>query len=210
MIIPAIVLAAGRSTRMGRAKALLPIGPIGPMGDAETFLSRIVRTLRDADVDDVVVVIGHEPEEIVADVERRGLAVRFVLNPDFDKGQLSSLVAGLNVIDRPGVVASLVTLVDVPLVGAATVRAVVDRYRTTRAAVVRPVAGGRHGHPVIVDRSLFDRFRAADPALGAKVVVRQHATEEGEVEVDDAGAFHDIDTPDEYEQLLTKMMRGGS
>ena len=134
-MIPAIVLAAGRSTRMGRAKALLPIGP------GETFLSRIVRTLRDAEVDDVVIVIGHEPQEIVADVERRGLPVRFALNPDFDKGQLSSLVAGLNVIDRPGVLASLITLVDVPLISPATVRAVVDRYRATRARIVRP--GGR-------------------------------------------------------------------
>ena len=202
-MIPAIVLAAGRSTRMGRAKALLPIGP------GETFLSRIVRTLRDAEVDDVVIVIGHEPQEIVADIERRGLPVRFALNPDFDKGQLSSLVAGLNVIDRPGVLASLITLVDVPLISPATVRAVVDRYRATRARIVRPVAGGRHGHPVIVDRALFDRFRAADPALGAKIVVRQHASAEGEVEVADPGAFQDVDTPDEYEQLLTKVGRGG-
>jgi molybdenum cofactor cytidylyltransferase len=203
-MIPAIVLAAGRSTRMGRAKALLPIG------SGETFLSRIVRTLRDAEVDDVVVVIGHEPQEIVADLERRGLAVRFALNPDFDRGQLSSLVAGLNVIDRPGVAASLITLVDVPLVSAATVRAVIDRYRATGAPVVRPVAAGRHGHPVIVDRALFDRFRAADPALGAKVVVRQHASAQGEVEVADAGAFLDVDTPDEYEELLRKPGIGGT
>jgi molybdenum cofactor cytidylyltransferase len=202
-MIPAIVLAAGRSTRMGRAKALLPIG------SGDTFLSRIVHTLRDAEVDDVVVVIGHEPQEIVADVERQGLAVRFALNPGFDKGQLSSLVAGLNVIDRPGVAACLIMLVDVPLVSATTVRAVVDRYRATRALIVRPVAGGRHGHPVIVDRGLFDRFRAADPSLGAKVVVRQHASAEGEVEVADAGAFLDVDTPDEYEELLRKLERGG-
>src|SRR5436190_18514922 len=152
-MIPAIVLTAGRSTRMGRPKALLPIA------GGDTFLSRIVRTLHDAEVDDVVVVIGYEPEEIVADVERRRLAVRFAFNPDFDKGQLSSLVAGLNVIDRPGVAACLVTLVDVPLVSPATVRAVIDRYRATRALVVRPVAGARHGHPLLVDRALFDRFR---------------------------------------------------
>ena len=203
-MIPAIVLAAGRSTRMGRAKALLPIG------SGETFLSRIVRTLRDAEVDDVVVVIGHEPQEIIADVARRGLAVRFAVNRDFDKGQLSSLVVGLNVIDRPGVAASLITLVDVPMVSATTVRAVVDRYRATRASVVRPVAGGRHGHPVIVDRALFDQFRAADPALGAKVVVREHASAHGEVEVADAGAFLDVDTPDEYEELLRKPGSAGT
>ena len=181
---------------MGRAKALLPLDA------GETFLSHIVRTLRDADVDDVVVVVGHDAEAIVADMTRRNAAVRFALNGDFDKGQLSSLVAGLNVIDRPGVTATLVTLVDVPLLSVSTVRAVVDRYRRTRAPIVRPVARGRHGHPVLIDRALFDRFRAADPAQGPSIVVRQHVSADSEVEVDDANAFRDVDTPDEYDRLL--------
>ena len=64
----------------------------------------------------------------------------FVENPDYEQGQLSSLLAGLSVVDRPGVVASLLTLVDVPLIGVSTVRAVVDRYRATHARVVRPGA----------------------------------------------------------------------
>src|SRR4029078_2954138 len=98
----------GRSTRMGRPKALLPLD----CGD--TFVARIVGTLHDAGVDDVVVVLGHEPDPIVADLIRRQTRVRFAINRDFDKGQLSSLVAGLNAIDRPGVIAALVTLVDVP------------------------------------------------------------------------------------------------
>src|SRR5437763_358532 len=123
-MVPAIVLAAGRSTRMGRAKALL-------MLDRETFLSRVVRTLRDAHVDDVVVVLGHEPDAIVADCERRALNVRFAINRDYDAGRLTSLLTGLRVIDRPGVAAALVTLVDVPLVTASTVRAVLERYRRT-------------------------------------------------------------------------------
>src|SRR5437762_13805127 len=84
-MIPAIVLAAGRSSRMGRAKALLPLG------DGETFLSHIVRTLHDADVDDVVVVLGHEPEAIAADLSGRGVSARFAINDDFDAGQISSL-----------------------------------------------------------------------------------------------------------------------
>jgi len=202
-MIPALVLAAGRSTRMGRAKALLPLD----CGD--TFVARIVGTLHDAGVDDVVVVLGHEPDPIVADLKRRRTPVRFAMNRDFDKGQLSSLVAGLNAIDRPGVIAALVTLVDVPLVSAATVRAVVDRYRRTRAPIVRPVAGGRHGHPVLIDRALFDQFRAADPALGANVVVRQHTSAEGEVEVTDPHAFRDVDTPDEYDRLVLEVRKSG-
>jgi len=202
-MIPALVLAAGRSTRMGRPKALLPLD----CGD--TFVARIVGTLHDAGVDDVVVVLGHEPDPIVADLIRRQTRVRFAINRDFDKGQLSSLVAGLNAIDRPGVIAALVTLVDVPLVSAATVRAVVDRYRRTRAPIVRPVAGGRHGHPVLIDRALFDQFRAADPALGANVVVRQHISAHGEVEVTDPHAFRDVDTPDEYDRLVLEVRKSG-
>src|SRR5947207_8359774 len=142
-MLPALVLAAGRSSRMGRAKALLPL-------DGDTFLSRIVRTFLAAGVDDVVVVVGHEAGEIV-DAFPSELPARFVENRDYDRGQLSSLLTGLAVIDRPGVRAMLMTLVDVPLVTPATVRAVIDRYRQTHAPVVRPTSGSRHGHPLIIE-----------------------------------------------------------
>ena len=83
----------------------------------------------------------------------------------------------------------------------ATVRAVVERYLATRAPIVRPVRGDDHGHPVLIDRSLFDLLRHADPRVGAKDVVRAHASPLGDVEVDDDGAFIDIDTPVEYDKL---------
>src|SRR6202008_4925097 len=121
-----------------------------------------------AGVDDVVIVVGHDAETIVRSFSESGLPARVVINPDYDRGQLSSLVAGLAVIDRPGVVAALVTLVDVPLVSSATVRAVVARYRETHAPIVRPTSGDRHGHPLLIDRSLFAELRAADPESGAK------------------------------------------
>ena len=194
-MIPAIVLAAGKSTRMGRPKANLPI-------DGETFLSRIVRTFYDAAVPDVVVVVGHDAEAVVAAFSETGAAARFIMNPDYESGQLSSLIRGLNAVDRPGVAAALVTLVDVPLVAASTVRAVVDRYRRTHAPIVRPVRGGAHGHPVLIDRSLFDEIRRADPTAGAKRVVRAHSSPAGDVDVDDEGAFGDIDTVAEYERVV--------
>ena len=191
-MIPAIVLAAGRSSRMGRAKATLPLGNV------DTFLTRIVRTLLDADVDDVVVVVGHEADAIVESFAASGLPARFVVNPEYDRGQLSSIIVGLGVVDRPGVAAVLVTLVDVPLVTTHTVRAVLDCYRRTRARVVRPTSGARHGHPLLVDRSLFDALRTADPAAGAKPIVRAHASAAGDLAIEDEGAFTDIDTIDEY------------
>jgi molybdenum cofactor cytidylyltransferase len=194
-VIPAIVLAAGKSSRMGRPKGTLPLD------GGDTFVTRIVRTFAAAAIEDVVIVVGHDADAIVEAFSRTDLSATFVENPDYEQGQLSSLLAGLRVVDRPGVVATLVTLVDVPLVATATVRAVVGRYLATHAPIVRPVRGGEHGHPVLIDRSLFDPLRHADPRLGAKEIVRAHASSIGDVEVDDDGAFTDIDTPVEYERL---------
>jgi molybdenum cofactor cytidylyltransferase len=196
-VIPAIVLAAGKSTRMGRAKANLPLE------NGETFLSHIVRTLSAAAVDDVVVVVGHEADAIVTAFSRTGAAARFVTNTDYENGgQFSSLLRGLNAVDRPGVTAALVTLVDLPFVNVATVRAVIERYHQTHTPIVRPVRGQDHGHPVLIDRSLFDAVRRAEPSAGARLVVRAHASVSGEVQVDDDGAFRDIDTVGDYERVL--------
>jgi len=196
LVIPAIVLAAGRSSRMGRAKATLPVDGV------DTFLTRIVRTFRDAGVDDVIVVVGHDGDAIASSFSESGLPARFVVNAEYDRGQLSSLVAGLAVVDRPGVAAVLVTLVDVPLVSAATVRAVIDRYRSTRVPIVRPTSGARHGHPLLVDRSLFDALRRADPAAGVKPIVRAHASSDGDIEIADEGAFTDIDTDEDFRRMV--------
>jgi molybdenum cofactor cytidylyltransferase len=202
-VIPAIVLAAGRSTRMGRAKATLPAG------GGHTFLTRIVQTLLDAAVDDVIVVVGPDAEPIALSFAASGLPARFVVNREYDNGQLSSLLAGLGVVDRPGVSAVLVTLVDVPFVSAATVRAVLDAYRRTRAPIVRPTSGGRHGHPLLIDRALFDALRAADPSSGAKPIVRAHASPSGDIAVDDEGAFTDVDTEEDYRRTIGDRSSGG-
>jgi len=196
-VIPAIVLAAGKSTRMGRPKPLLPLA------SGDSFLAHIVKTLRAADVEDVVVVLGHEAALVERAFEHSPIAARFVTNAGYEAGQLSSLITALRVVDRPGVVAVLMTPVDVPLFSAATVRALVQRYRRSPAPVVRPVAQGRHGHPVLIDRRLFAGLIAADPGQGPRAVIRAHAASDADVEVDDPGAFLDIDTPEEYQRLLS-------
>jgi CTP:molybdopterin cytidylyltransferase MocA len=187
---------------MGRPKATLAV----PGGG--TFLTRLVGTLLEAGVEDVVVVVGHEGEAVMKSADAHGLTARFVYNADYEHGQLSSLVAGLALIDRPGVAAVLVTPVDAPLVAASTVRAVVERYRRTRAPIVRPVRGAQHGHPVLIDRGLFEAIRRADPATGAKPIVRAHASAAGDVVVDDDEAFADVDTPAEYERMMNPVVKG--
>jgi molybdenum cofactor cytidylyltransferase len=112
------------------------------------------------------------------------------------------VLAGLGAVDRPGVTACLLTLVDVPLVSAATVSAVIDRFRETGAPIVRPVHGPRHGHPVLVSRALFRELWTADRSEGVKPIVRAHVSAAGDVEVDDEGAFTDIDTPEDYARTL--------
>jgi molybdenum cofactor cytidylyltransferase len=206
-VIPAVILAAGLSTRMGgRSKALLEIG------ESDTFLTRIIDAFRAAGVSEIAVVVGHEADAVRASLIDRGIrlqpvsdphdrGVRLVVNPAYESGQLSSLLAGLNAIDGPDVRAMLMTLVDVPAASASTIRRVVDRYVETNAPVVRPVRGGEHGHPVLIDRRLFDELRSADPAVGAKPVIRAHVSPAGDVAVEDEGAFLDVDTPADYQRL---------
>ena len=198
-VLPAVILAAGLSTRMGRVKATLPLPP------TDTFITRIIRTLLDSDVDDIVAVLGHEAAAVAESIVNSGLPARVVVNDAYETGQFSSLLAGLNAIDRPGVRGMLFTLVDVPLVSPETVRAVIARYRGTGAPVVRAVRGDEHGHPVLIDRSLFAQLRAADRGAGAKPVVRAHASSAGDVVVDDPGAFLDIDTPQDYERVVDRL-----
>jgi len=197
-MIPAVVLAAGLSSRMGRAKALLPL-------NGETFIERIVATFRAAGVEDVVIVIGHDGDAIASALADRQVPARIVQNHEYRTGQFSSVLRGLQTIDRPGVQAMLLTLVDVPLVSPSTVRAVIDRYHATSAPIVRPVRGDEHGHPVLIARPLFAALRAADPAGGAKPIVRAHVSPAGDVMIDDDGAYLDVDTPEEYESLKIRL-----
>ena len=199
-MIPAIVLAAGKSSRMGRTKALLPLGSSG-----QTFLSRIIRVLREGGVDAIVVVVGGDAAAVRASLPREDVQVSAVDNLRYEEGQLSSLLVGLAAVEqRHGhVEAVMVTLVDLPLISAATVRAVRDIFLANPGApLVRPRRGSRYGHPVIFNRSIFGELRRADPSKGAKPVVRAHAAEEVNVDVDDEGAFIDIDTPDDYERFI--------
>jgi len=197
--IPAIVLAGGKSSRMGRTKALLPIAPTG-----ETFLERVAQTLSLARINDIVVVVGADAVMIRAAATTLQLpkSVRIVDNPDYERGQLTSLLAGLRAVDTTRASAVLVTLIDVPLVTAATIETLIAIQQERSAPIVRPVSNGRHGHPVIFGRALFGELQRADPAVGAKPVVRAHAAEMIEVPVDDEGAFVDIDTPEEYERFI--------
>jgi molybdenum cofactor cytidylyltransferase len=185
---------------MGRPKAGLPLPDHG-----DTFLSRILRTFNSAGLNSIVVVTGAAEHAVRSAAGRVRSNVRFVHNEHWPSGQLSSLLTGIQERPDERLEGALVALVDAPLASAATVAAVVRTWRQTRAPIVRPARGAVHGHPVMFDRALFEEFRAADPAVGAKSIVRAREREIVNVDVDDPGAFIDIDTEEDYRKLLRQL-----
>lgn len=181
---------------MGRPKPGLPIGPPG-----QTFLGQLLATFMAAGLPDIVVVTGSHAAQVRAAAGRVRAPVRFAHNEDWPRGQLSSLWTGLAA--RPGVhvEAALVALVDTPLVSAATITAVMRAWRQTGAPIVRPARGTEHGHPVLFDCDLFGELLAADPAAGAKPVVRAQRDKILDLPVDDPGAFLDFDTPEDLSRV---------
>lgn len=169
--------------------------------DGETFIARIVRTLQRAGVVDLVIVTGTHHEAVIDALVRDHQPPRVVRNSDPSRGQLSSLLAGMDAVVTPETDAVMMTLVDVPLVRESTVAAVIEAWRRTRAPIVRPAIGDRHGHPVIFDRAVFDELRRAPLDAGAKSVVRAHENAIVNVPVDDEGCVTDVDTPADYQAL---------
>ncbi len=198
-MLTALILAAGESTRMGTPKALLP----DP--DGRAFVARIVRTFATAGIHDILIVTGsqHDAIEAALTADRSPVTPRLVRNPDPSRGQLSSLWAGLDALDDDAA-GVLVTLVDVPMLRASTIRAVVDAWHEQRAPIVRPAMGDRHGHPVLFDRATFDELRRAPLTEGAKAVVHAYADRLINVAVDDPGALVDVDTPRDYARVITE------
>lgn len=195
-MLPGIVLAAGDSVRMGSPKALLP------SPDGRPFVTRIVQTLREAGIVDLVVVTGRDHDALVEVLSRDPSPPSIARNPQPSRGQLSSLLIGMDAVVRPDTDAILVTLVDVPMVAVSTVTRVVTAWQRARAPIVRPAIGDRHGHPVIFDRVLFGSLRGAPLDAGAKSVVRAHEHDLINVPVDDEGCLRDLDTPEDYRRLM--------
>lgn len=185
---------------MGSPKALLLDA------DGRPFIARIVRSLAAAGLDDITVVTGTAHEGIVAALaaDHPPVVPRIVRNPDPSRGQLSSLWVGMDAVIGRDTEGLLMTLVDVPMVTVATIRAVVDGWRRTRAPIVRPAIGDRHGHPVIFDQAAFAALRAAPLDSGAKVVIDAYAERVLNVDVDDPDSLIDVDTPGDYQSLRSR------
>lgn len=192
-MIVAVILSAGESSRMGRPKALLPI-------DGVRFIEKIVTTLKLTRVGKIIVVLGHNSEEMrlkIAD-----LPVDIVVNPDYKQGQLSSLTAAIRHIESLDNTASvdgiLVHLVDHPYIDTDLVNSMIERFYHSKKLIVVPRFGERRGHPVIFSSLIFPELLTASVQEGAKAVVHAHRNDTLEIFTANEGVIIDIDTPEEY------------
>jgi molybdenum cofactor cytidylyltransferase len=191
-MIAAVVLAAGESSRMGRAKALLPI-------DGQTFVERIVGSLGQAGLEKIVVILGHDAAAMRQKIEY--LPVTILVNPDYKKGQLSSLQTAVRyLVADQQCSGMLVHLVDHPYIDAGLVQTLIERFKSSGQAIAVPRYHGRRGHPVIFARRLFEELLQAPEDQGAKAVVYAHRHETLELETEIEGIMLDIDTPELYRQ----------
>jgi len=175
---------------MGSPKALLDAG------DGDTFVERIVKTLRAVGVRRILVVVAPDSGPIRLAVERVNASL--VVNPDPTTGPISSIRAALDVIDPEGFGGLLFWPVDMPLVKPDSVRSVLDAFDPGGPPIVVPTHEGRRGHPVVVARPVWPELRAPEADAGARAVVRREPGRVREVPLPDEGVLLDIDTKREY------------
>jgi molybdenum cofactor cytidylyltransferase len=176
---------------MGCPKALLPFG-------GTTFLGTILDTLAAIPMPAPLVVLGRHAPLIEPHIAGRPL--RILINREPERGQISSMQLALAAAGNCP--ACLVWPVDQPAASATLIRALIERFEESHALIVMPIKDGVRGHPAIFSSVLFREILALRPEQGAKELVRSHAGETALLETDDAGAVHDIDTPEEYRNLI--------
>ncbi len=193
--VAGIVLAAGRSTRMPGNKLLEPI-------DGEPLVRRAVRAALDGGLEPVLVVLGHEAERVRA--ELGGLACVAVENPRYALGLNASLDAGIGAVPADAA-AAVVVLADMPRVTAPMIRALVERYEATGAAIVASRYGEVVAPPALYARARFGELMGGEGEGRGREVLRLRASEVAWVDWP-ASALADVDVPEDLERAR----RGGT
>jgi molybdenum cofactor cytidylyltransferase len=179
---------------MGRNKLLLHLG-------GETVVHRAVRTASEAGLDPVVAVLGHQADQVRAELD--GLSCRAVWNPHHAQGVSTSLKAGIAALlgEVPAIV---VILADMPFVTAEMIAILVDHYRNSRPRLVLSRYGEIDAPPVCYDESLFPELLAEPDERCAKRVIRRHLDQAVVVRWPEA-ALRDIDVLEDYEHVRTQV-----
>jgi molybdenum cofactor cytidylyltransferase len=194
--VAAIVLAAGRSTRMGAENKLL--ADIG----GKPMVRRVVETALASKARPVLVVTGH----MAADVARQlaGLDVVPVSNPDYATGLASSLKAGLRAVP-PGCGGVVVLLGDMPHIAVDHIDRLIGAFAAAPDSIIVPVHEGRQGNPVLWARGYFPQLLQLEGDAGARRLIAGHGAQVREVEVGSDAVFADVDTP----EALARMRERG-
>lgn len=186
--IAAIVLAAGRSVRMGQANKLLATV------EGRVMVRQAVDTALGSQARPVIVVTGHEGERVRAALA--GLDVRFAHNPDYATGLASSLKAGLAVVpgDSDG---ALVLLGDMPRVRTHHIERLIAAFNPIEGrAICVPTVNGKQGNPVLWARRFFPDMAGLGGDMGAKSLIATYSEAMAEVAMADDGVLIDVDTPE--------------
>ena len=193
--VSAIILAAGKSTRMKRPKLLLPWGK-------GTILESVVDAVQANDVAGIIVVTGafHRQIAMLMDPQR----VKLAFNPDFENGSmLCSLQTGLRAL--PGSArAALVALADQPMINKEIIGRLLKEFRSKRPCFLVPSFQGHRGHPWIFDRQYFDEIMALPAETTMRDFLNLHAPEITYLNVGSDSVLVDIDTPDDYRRFQNR------
>lgn len=189
--IAAIVLAAGRSQRMGQPKMLLPWGDT-------TVIGQVVRALAQAGLREIVVITGGARQQVEAALQNH--LARTVYNPRYMEDQMAlSLQVGLANLPA-GTGAALVVLGDQPQIQPKVVSQVVQAHQQSRAPLVFPSYGMRRGHPWLIARSLWGALLAGNPDQTLRDILRPYTDQTHFVVVQDDSILRDLDTPADYQK----------
>ena len=193
--VAAILLAAGRSERMGALKPLLPFGE-------KTVIETCIDYLREGGIHDIVVVLGHHAEKIRDQL--RTTSVSFAVNPDPASEMNVSISCGVRALSLKAK-ATVIALVDQPAIPAHVVAALYGEW-SRGARLVVPTWKDRGGHPVLVDLSFREQLLSLDPGRGLKRLFDEHRAEVLRVAVDSPYVARDMDTWDDYRALYEEVV----
>jgi molybdenum cofactor cytidylyltransferase len=186
--VAAVVLAAGRSTRMGGPNKLLA------ELNGKPLVRMVVEQALASEASSVIVVTGHQADQVRKALE--GLDVVFAHNADFADGLASSVKTGIQAVPAAAD-GAVICLGDMPLIEAALLDRLIEAFAPDRGALIAmPVNGGRRGNPVLWSRRFFGELMTLDGDIGARHLIARHSEAVAEVPVEGKSAFLDIDTPE--------------
>ena len=191
-MIGAVVLAAGRSQRMGTQKLLLPVG-------GQPLIARIVDQVLASPVDRTVVVTGSDGDRLAAALAGRPVA--FVVNPEPQAEMLASVRCGLAVLP-PECTAALIVLGDQPGITAHVIARLLEAFLASGRGIAAPTTHGRRGHPLLVSLRYRDEILTHYDKVGLRGLLQRHPEDVCEVDVGTPGILDDLDTPRDYQRLV--------